>query len=55
MFSYKEELEEYKDIASDMYSHGILKDDEMRDIKNDYIWNKENDKERDKDDYEIGL
>lgn len=31
-----------------MYSHGILKDDEMRDIKNDYIWNKENDKERDK-------
>lgn len=55
MFGYKEEQEEYKDIASDMYSHGILKDDKMRDIKDDYIWNKENNRERDKDDYEIGL
>ena len=37
MFGYKEEQEEYKDIASDMYSHGILKDDKMRDIRDDYI------------------
>ena len=51
MFSYKEEREQYKDIASNMYSHGILKNDEMVDIKDDYIWNKG----RDKDNYEIGL
>ena len=54
MFDFKEE---YKDIASDMYSHGILKDNEMRDIKDDYIWNKEKDKnkEKEKDDYKIGM
>ena len=39
-------LEEYKDIASDIYSHRILKNEKMRDINDDYILNKENDKKR---------
>ena len=55
MFGYKEEREEYKEIASDMYSHGILNTNEMRKIKEDYVWNKENDKGKEKDNLDLSI
>ena len=43
--------------VGDMFEHGIFSDDTIESIKDDYVWNKENDKNRDKekDDYEIGM
>ena len=38
-----------------MYEHGIFSDDTIESIKDDYIWNKENDKHKNKsrDDFEL--
>ena len=38
-----------------MYEHGIFSDDTIESIKYDYVWNKENDKHKNKsrDDFEL--
>ena len=40
-----------------MYEHGIFSDDTIESIKDDYIWNKENDKHKNKsrDDFELQI
>ena len=55
MFGKDKEREDYWKVSKDMYEHGIFSDDTIESIKDDYIWNKENDKHKDKgrDDFEI--
>ena len=55
MFGKEKEREDYWKVSKDMYEHGIFSDDTIESIKDDYIWNKENDKHKDKghDDFEI--
>ena len=51
------ELKDYWNFSKDLYTHKIFSDKTIESIQDDYIWNKENDKNRDKekDDYEIGM
>ncbi len=55
MYSKEKEREDYWKVSKDMYEHGIFSDDTIESIKDDYVWNKENDKHKDKgrDDFEL--
>lgn len=55
MFGKDKEREDYWKISKDMYEHGIFSDDTIESIKDDYVWNKKNDKHKDKgrDDFEL--
>lgn len=55
MFGKEKEREDYWKVSKDMYKHGIFSDDTIESIKDDYVWNKENDKHKDKgrDDFEL--
>lgn len=55
MFGKNKEREDYWRVSKDMYEHGIFSDGTIESIKDDYIWNKENDKHKDKDrdDFEL--
>src|SRR5574344_1259315 len=55
MFGKDKEREDYWRVSKDMYEHSIFSDDTIESIKDDYIWNKENDKHKDKgrDDFEL--
>ena len=55
MFGKEKEREDYWNFSKDLYTHGIFSDDTIESIKDDYNWNKENDKDKEKDDYEIGF
>ena len=55
MFGKEKEREDYWKVSKDMYEHGIFRDETIESIKDDYVWNKENDKHKDKgrDDFEL--
>lgn len=55
MFGKDKEREDYWKISKDMYEQGIFSDDTIESIKDDYVWNKEDDKHKDKgrDDFEL--
>ncbi len=55
MFGKEKEREDYWKVSKDMYEHGIFSDDTIESIKDDYVWNKENNKRKDKgrDDFEL--
>ena len=57
MFGKEKEREDYLKFSKDLYNHNIFSDKTIESIQEDYIWNKENDKDKDKgkDDYEIGM
>lgn len=50
------ELKDYWNFSKDLYTHNIFSDKTIESIQDDYIWNKENDKNKNKEknDYEIG-
>ena len=51
----QKEREDYWKVSKDMYEHGIFSDETIESIKDDYVWNKENDKHKYKgrDDFEL--
>ena len=53
MFGKDKEREDYWEFSKDLYEHGIFSDKTITDIKDDYDWNKENDKHKDHDDFEL--
>ena len=55
MFGKEKEREDYWKVSKDMYEHEIFSDETIESIKDDYVWNKENDKHKDKgrDDFEL--
>ena len=57
MFGKEKEREYYWKFSKDLYTHGIFNDDTIESVKDDYIWNKENYKNKDKgkDDYKIQI
>ena len=55
MFEKEKEREDYWNFSKNLYTHGIFSDKTIESIKDDYIWNKENDKSKEKDDYEIEM
>ena len=57
MFGKEKEREDYWNFSKDLYTHNIFSDKTIQSIQDDYIWNKENDKNRDKrkDDYDIEM
>lgn len=48
MFVKEKERENYWEISKGLSKHGVLSDDIIESIQEDYIWNKENDKHKDK-------
>ena len=55
MFGKEKEREDYWKFSKDLYTHNIFSDKTIESIQNDYIWNKENDKSKEKDDFEIEI
>ena len=55
MFGKEKERENYWNFSKDLYTHNIFSDKTIESIQDDYIWNKENNKNKEKDDYEIGM
>lgn len=57
MFGKEKEREDYWNFSKDLYTHNIFSDKTIESIQDDYIWNKENykNKNKGKDDYEIGM
>ena len=55
IFSKKDTREKYMDFSRDLYIHGIIDDKEMYSIKEDYDYVKDNDKEIEKDDFDISI
>lgn len=57
MFGKEKEREDYWNFSKDLYTHNIFSDKTIQSIQDDYIWNKENDKDKgkEKDDYEIEM
>ena len=55
MFGKDKEREDYWKFSNDLYRHGIFSDDTIQSIKDDYTWNKENGKHKDRnrDDFEL--
>ena len=51
------ELKDYWNFSKDLYTHNIFSDKTIKSIQDDYIWNNENDKNKNKEknDYEIGM
>ena len=55
MFGKEKEREDYWNFSKDLYTHNIFSDKTIKSIQDDYVWNKENDKSKEKDDYEIEM
>lgn len=55
IFSKKNTREKYMNFSRDLYTHGIIDDKEMYSIKDDYDYLKENDKDIEKDDFDISI
>ena len=55
IFSKKDTREKYMNFSRDLYTHGIIDDKEMYSIKDDYDYLKENDKDIEKDDFDIEI
>ena len=56
IFSKKDTREKYMDFTRDLYTHGIIDDKEMFDIKDNYDYLKRNDnKDIEKDDFDISI
>ena len=53
MFGKEKEREDYWKFSKDLYTYNIFSDKTIESIQDDYNWNKENDKDKEKDDYEI--
>ena len=55
MFGKEREREYYWKFSKDLYIHKIFCYNTIESIQDDYIWNKENDKVKEKDVYDIEM
>jgi len=55
MFGKDKEHEDYWEFSKDLYEHGIFSDKTITDIKDDYDWNKENDKHKNHNDFDLEI
>ena len=47
------EREDYWGFSKDLYEHGIFSDKTIKDLKADYNWSKEYDKNKDHEDFDV--
>lgn len=52
MFS-KKDKEKYYEFSVDLYTHGIINEDEIKDIKNKHNYSKEKETKHINDDFEL--
>lgn len=57
IFGKEKDREDYMHFSKELYEHGIFSDETIEDIRDDYDYSKEhdNEKNKNKDDYEIGF
>lgn len=55
IFSKKDTRDKYMNFSRDLYTHGIIDDKEMFSIKDDYDHLKDNNKDIEKDDFDISI
>ena len=55
IFSKHDTREKYMEFSRDLYTHGIIEDKEIRDIKDNYDYCQNRDNGRNKDDFEIEI
>ena len=55
IFGKDKEREDYWGFSKDLYEHGILSEKTITDIKEDYNWSKEYDKNKDHDDFDLEI
>lgn len=55
MFGKDKERKDYWEFSKDLYEHGIFSGETITNIKDDYDWNKENDKDKDHDDFDLEI
>ena len=53
MFGKDREREDYWEFSKDLYEHGIFSEKTITNIKEDYNWSKEYDKDKNHDDFEL--
>ena len=49
----KKEKDKYYDFSVDLYTHGIINDKEIKDIKDNYDYSKEKESKNKNDDFEL--
>ena len=55
IFGKEKDREDYMHFSKELYEHGIFSDGIIEDIRDDYRYTKENNNDKQKDDYEIGI
>ena len=55
MFGEDKERENYWEFSKDLYEHGIFSDKTIKDLKADYNWSKEYDKNKDHEDFDLEI
>lgn len=55
IFGKEKDREDYMHFSKELYEHGIFSDETIEDIRGDYIYSKEHNNEKDKDDFEIEI
>ena len=55
IFGKDKEREDYWGFSKDLYEHGIFSDKTIKDLKEDYNWSKEYDKNKDHDDFDLDI
>ena len=55
IFGKEKEREDYMHFSKELYEHGIFSDKTIEDIRKDYIYSKEHDNNKEKNDFEIEI
>lgn len=51
----RKDRDKYRDFSKDLYAHGVIEDDTIKELNETYKFNKEHDLDKEKDDYEIRM
>lgn len=51
----RKDRDKYRDFSRDLYEHGVIEDDTIKELNETYKFSKEHDSEKSKDDYELEI
>lgn len=55
LFGKEKELEKYMDVVEDLHSKKIIEEDTFEDLQDAYVFSKNHDYEREKDDFDLSI
>jgi len=55
IFGKEKDREDYMYFSKELYEHGVFSDETIEDIRHDYIYSKDHDNDKEKDDYDISM